>query len=529
MQQAFLNQALIFNDAGQLSYEPERALHNGAALAKAAQALYDQTHHLGYTHLIAHGQGAAPLATALAMMCSASGQPMPILQLKSARRYPERKQLLSGEQPAPGAKVLLIDDCILKGASAREALRLITEAKLAVQIAGIAVFFDDRQLGGSRQLEASGIPIFSVLNRLQIGLTRCAMSDAPILGKLLWQRHGFQLHRARACAPVIHEGAVIVGDDTCRLWSIELHTGDDQWIAQPDVAHIKGINNDLRCIIKGHLAYGSYSGELTRLDLATGKIVWRVKAAHALHSSPVFVAARSILLQACESWDAVANQPAGHLKAFDWETGQELWAAPLAHFAPGQAAHNHKMAFATANDQSLSAVDIVTGKRVWQAQTRGLVRGGIHSSVDQIITMSEQGWAQAFDEVSGQLLWERRLGATSNHVAPVDTGSIVVSADKRLYGLKMDGSIEWVSRLRSPTAWRPECYREGFLVTSSGGHLADFDFWGKKRREQTSPDLKCFAPPAIGQSLEGQEVATFLTLDGRLACYALIPLNSLEA
>lgn len=523
MKQSFINQALVFGSDGAMSYEPERALHNGAALAEAAQELFHQTQHLDFSHIIAQGQGAAPLAAALAMMCSASGRDVPILQLKSAKRYPERKQLMSGQRPPAGAKVLIVDDCILKGASARETLRQLTEANLAVQIAGIAVYYDDKQLGGSRQIEASGIPVFSCINRLQIGLTRRAAKDKPILGKMLWQRHGFQLHRGRACAPAIHEGAVIVADDSCRLWSIDLATGDDRWISEPTVEHKKGINNDLQCIMNGHLAYGSYSGELTRIDLATGQIIWRVKAAYALHSSPIFVPVRKWLLQACESWNTADNKPAGHLKAFDWETGVEIWSAPLGHFSPCEAAHNGNLAFATANDQTLNAFDLATGELMWQANTRGLVRGRIMAGKRKVITMSEQGWAQAWHAEGGGLLWERRLGRTSNHVSPEAFSGITVSADSRLYGLNDQGDIRWASRLRSHSAWRPArraAIGQCFLTASMGGHLAAFDWDGIKQREQKTPQLKCFAPPAIGQ-IDGQEVAAFLTLDGRLATYTL--------
>lgn len=526
MKSHFLNHALAFNERGQLSYEPEAALHNGMELSSAAEILFEKTQHLGYTHLIAQGQGAAPLAAALALRWTAVGQAMPILQLKSPRRYPERRQLLSGTRPAQGEKVLIVDDCLLKGDSIRETMRQLTEAKLAVQVSGIAVYFDDLRLQGSRQIEASGIPVFSVLDRLKIGLTRRAASDAPILGKLLWQRHGFQLHRARSCAPALHEGAVILADDSCRLWSIDLATGDDRWIAEPTVTHAKGINNDLQCIVDGHLAYGSYSGELTRIDLTTGQIIWRIKAAHALHSRPIFVPVRKWLIQACESWDQAANKPAGHLKAFDWKTGREIWSAPLGHFSPCEATHNHKLAFATANDQTLCAFDLPTGKRVWKATTRGLVRGRIMAGFCNVIVMTEQGWVQAFDEQIGALLWERRLGRTSNHAAPESFAGITVSADSCMYGLNNAGTIQWVSRLRSPSAWRPSrraAYpNPGFIAASTGGHLAAFDWYGIKQREQKTPQLKCFAPPAIGL-LNHQEVAAFLTLDGRLAVYALEP------
>ncbi len=519
----FLNQSFLVNPKGQRYYEPEATLHNGSALLQVASQLWQATQHLKYTALMAHGAGAGPLAAAIALQAAQTGITLNILQLKAAKRYPERSVYHSGQVPIAGTKVLLVDDAVFTGASLRQCMAQLSAAKIAVNIVGAAVFYDDAQLYGSRKVHASGVPIFSALTRFDLGLTRKAFSDAPVLAAQQWLRIGFALHRGRACAPAIaatpQGPIVLLGDDSCRLWGIDLATGEQRWCIEPTAVHPKGINNDF-LIIDGQVFYGTYAGELTCADTSTGAVVWRRKIDHALHSAPVLDAQRNVLYINCESSHTHEH---GHVRAISASTGEALWAYPHQAFCPCQAAFDGQRIFATANDQTLIALD-GAGKFLWKSKTQGLVRGAVYADTanQAVITCSETGHVRCFAADTGHIRWTRRVGAASNHVAPVlYQGALVVSDSAgHLAALNpATGKIVWMSRLRSATSWRPSPLgpraSDGFIVTTCGGNLATFDANGTKLREQKTAYL-CFAPAAVASGR-----AVFLTIQGHLVCYDL--------
>jgi outer membrane protein assembly factor BamB len=164
------------------------------------------------------------------------------------------------------------------------------------------------------------------------------------------------------------------------------------------------------------------------------------------------------------------------------------------------------------------------GQLVWSSKTEGLVRGSI--VVDRInhtvLTHSESGHFQCFTAAKGGRTYTRRKGAVSNHIAPYwSNGALVVSDSHwHVFGVNpKDGTTQWASRLRSPTAWRPSPMSAApgadFIVITRGGNLATFSAQGTKLREQKT-NLHCFAPAAIA---DGH--AVFLTLSGQLLCYPL--------
>jgi outer membrane protein assembly factor BamB/orotate phosphoribosyltransferase len=522
---SFLNEPCRF-DGKSFLIEPEVTLHNGPVLSAVANHLWQASKHLNYTHLIAPGAGAGPLAAAIALAAQSEGFDLHMLQMKDPKRYGERSRLYSGKVPANGSNALIVDDCLLSGRSVRTVMAQLAKRSIGVHIVGVATLYDHDQLQGSRRIAASGIPVFSVLQRTSLGLTRRANTDAPVLNDPLWTRRGYQLHRARSCAPVIFNNLAIVADDTCCVWGIDLATGTDVWCIEPLAIHSHGINNDF-LVVDGHLYFSTYAGELVKANAATGEVIWRRKVDHACHSAPVFDRIRNLLYLNCES--TLSGRPAGALRAFDTNNGQQLWVVHQGDYAPCEPTFDGQRIFATCNQQTLICVG-TQGQQLWQAVTMGLVRGAVWADkINQsCITYSERGYLECFDAATGAQRWMRRISTASNHVAPFWSGSCIVISDTAgyLFGVDpLDGRMQWASQLRSPTAWRPTGCQGGFIATTKGGNVAQYDHAGQKLAEQKT-NLKCFAPAAVGQH-EGFEYAVFLTLDGRLVCYQLASLSVL--
>jgi orotate phosphoribosyltransferase len=515
LKNVFLNESCRF-DGNSFTLEPEEALHNGYALADVAGQLWRATRHLNYGQIIAPGAGSGPLAAAMALAAHADGVRLDILQLKDPARYRERQRMYSGIKPANGTNALIVDDCVLNGRAVRKTLAHLARRSIGVHVVGVATFYDHDQLQGSRAVTASGLPVFSILQRISLGLTRRATTDDQVLGPQQWTRRGYELKRSRSCAPTIFDNLVIVADDSCCVWGVDLATGSDIWCIEPLATHSSGINNDF-LIVEGYIYFSTYGGEFIKANAATGQVIWRRKVDRACHSAPVFDRVLNRLYLNCESW--VDGHAAGALRAFDASNGQQLWAVPHGDYAPCEPGFDSQRIFSTCNQKTLICVD-ADGQQLWQTVTMGLVRGAVWA--DRInkscITFSETGYLECFDAATGAKRWMRRVSSGSNHVAPYWLDGLLVISDVggHLFGIDpVDGRIQWASRLRSPTAWRPTACDGGFIITSRGGNVARFHQDGTKLAEQRS-SLTCFAPAAVGHGY-----AVFLTLDGGLVCHTL--------
>ena len=510
----FLTRACRFEARG-LHYEPEAALHSAATLAAAGAQLWAAVAHLKITHLLAPGSGSGPLAAAIALAAHAQGVSLAIIQLKSAARYPDRKVMHCGPAVQQGARCLLVDDCLLKGQSARVAL-----AQAAAQgwaMVGIAVYFDELSLQGSRQLVASGTPVFSVLNRRAIGLTRDAQYPADFIGAVRWQRYGFKLHRARSCAPKVIGQQLLVADETCALWCIDMLTGNTLWRSDPQAAHPKGINNDF-LVDAGVVYVTSYAGEVAAISLATGQQLWRRKIDMAIHSAPAISRCGTTLYINCES--SGRDGHFGHLRAVCSYTGAVEWSMPHAALAPCQPALGLWGIYAAANDQTLLAATSA-GEQLWRVATNGLVRGKvvICNTTGAVVVATETGWLQGFHPDTGALQFAYQFAHASNHLAPVQANGAWVVSDNsgHVFGIDVRSpsqpKVAWASRLRGRTAWRPSInHRSQLVFVTDAGNVAVVTEAGDKLMEQNTPH-KCFAPVALSRN-----AIVFLTLSGELVC-----------
>lgn len=439
--------------------------------------------------LIGPGFGGAPLLYAIALAALESdGLDLAVWMVRDQRKTYYRRRWIEGPILRPGARAVLVDDFLGKGS----AVSLMDEALAAegrdVVICAMAVVFDQWQPLGSRQLSVSRFPVLSLFKRHDLGLTRdCHDARPPLMrgsapafvNRPLWWRfdlNGSTEHPFKS-SPAIAGESVFAADDSSRIRRFDALSGEAVWCTPSLTTPYKGIVQRLSCV-DGSLVVGCYDGTVTRLDAATGTVLWRWRVDSHVHATPIVDLDRGRVFVNTEQSNN--GEPLGHLCALDWTTGRVAWRRPHGFWPPATVAYgaDDSVVVATCNDRSIVAVDAEDGSLRWRAETRGLVRGSPALTSDWVLVATEDGFLQAFDRQTGTQVRQRRHGSGLMHqFLHVSQGAAyVLDASGHLVAFDVaDFRIRWMGRLRSPGVWAPLPLGAYLLVLSREGHLAVFD------------------------------------------------------
>lgn len=220
----------------------------------------------------------------------------------------------------------------------------------------------------------------------------------------LWR---FQADGACMAAPAVMGDTVYAACHDGNLYALNRNTGDVRWTftAEPfgDVA------------LAGDLVYvahdvGDVNSRLYAVDRVTGEERWRYDA------GPIQggMAATDDLL--------VFRSPEGLLIGIDARTGEERWRTEVAtEGGSSTPALAGGMAYAGSDEGTFTAVDAANGEIAWQVDT-GDLWNGTAVVVDGIAYIgggldSTDGFLNAYDAETGELLWQRHEPISSPAVA----------------------------------------------------------------------------------------------------------------
>ncbi|MBB1599876.1 hypothetical protein A9977_07465 [Variovorax sp. UMC13] len=159
---------------------------------------------------------------------------------------------------------------------------------------------------------------------------------------------------------------MLVADDRSQLWRHDLKTGEIEWMTPSLERPTKGIVQ-LPQVVDRTVVFGCYDGTVTRLDVATGEVIWRRKIDSSIHATPSIDAVRRAVTVNTEQWNR--GQPKGHLQCLDLDTGRLLWRHAHAWWPPGSTllCAEERLIVAPCNDQTLV--------RAWAMATTGSSTG----------------------------------------------------------------------------------------------------------------------------------------------------------
>ena len=236
-----------------------------------------------------------------------------------------------------------------------------------------------------------------------------------LTGKVKWvYRPAGSRNPTFATAPVISGDIVItIAHDV--LVAVSLATGKELWRGPTT-------KQGATAAVSSGLVYAlGDDANFYALEVATGRERWK-KAFHragSCHARPivrdgtVYVSAMILVRPADANRAAEGSE---HLVALDANTGQERWRYPEA--GSGRACLAEPMIAADTyfgvRDQSLSAVDLATGRDRWKpvevrqsvdGRVRGVPLAGLVDAGSMVIGMTP-GALVAFDKATGRTAWE---------------------------------------------------------------------------------------------------------------------------
>jgi outer membrane protein assembly factor BamB len=180
-------------------------------------------------------------------------------------------------------------------------------------------------------------------------LTGVSPAPLPAPLKLLWT---FEAGAAIESSAAVADGVVYVGVTSGDLIAIDLATGQLKWkykAASDDL----GIGPSSPAVSGGVVYIGDLTGVLHAVDAATGKMRWTFKTGGEIKSSPIVVGSRVLM----GSYD-------GHLYAVDAATGKVQWSFSTGNYVHATPAIWNGVAYFGGCDEMFHGVRIADGSKV---------------------------------------------------------------------------------------------------------------------------------------------------------------------
>ncbi|MFI0348936.1 PQQ-binding-like beta-propeller repeat protein [Actinomadura sp. 9N407] len=226
-------------------------------------------------------------------------------------------------------------------------------------------------------------------------------------------------------SPAVAGGAVHVGCEDGRLWTLDAATGDPRWCYQSD-----GPVTSSPAVVHGVVYMGSQAGHLTALDARNGNVCWTVPmdgpvaASAAVVQGTVYVSTYSGRTYAMDAltgllhWSFAPDEPInsspavdgtsvyvttceGNLWCLDAPTGRPYWKHEVGARLDSSPVLAGGIVYVGSADGCVYAIDTETRRRRWRMQTGGAVRSTPSAAHGIVYLRSDDGRLYAIDAETG--------------------------------------------------------------------------------------------------------------------------------
>jgi outer membrane protein assembly factor BamB len=254
--------------------------------------------------------------------------------------------------------------------------------------------------------------------------------------------------------PVVADGHVFTVSASGEVSAVNIETGKLSWSATVDTFDepIPGIAGGL-AISDSTLVVHAGGYHLAALSIADGGVVWSQKFKLPVRGGPTILAKRALVVT-----DLDAN-----MFVLDLKDGAVLWdraglpSSTVVYGAPSPAVYENHIVMA-AHGGEISLVDAGNAEVIWTdslaafnpktpLQSLGDIRAHPVHDGGLVFAVSQSGRMGAFAVRSGLLLWELPIGGVEMPWVAGDS-VFVVTIDGRLYALRRtDGAVRWIAEL----------------------------------------------------------------------------------
>lgn len=289
-----------------------------------------------------------------------------------------------------------------------------------------------------------------------------------ISGKLTWK---FNTGNNVEAPALILEGTVYIGNLGGTLYSLDLHTGQQNWIYYTD-NQISGSPNYWKTDEHTSILVGSYDYFLHCVDASTGKLEWKYESNNFINGAA-----------ACQNGVAVFGGCDGFLHMVDINTGSLRDKLAVATYVAGSAALSGNYAYVGDYDGQLTCIDMKDQQISWQwwDETTNLPFIASPSVIeDRIIIGNHNKYVYCFDKSSGELIWKFNTGSRLE-ASPVVAEQKVLVANMRgdIFILDLNNGKElWSYESGNPVYATPAVIKNRFIVAGTDGYIYCF---GEKR------------------------------------------------
>jgi len=372
------------------------------------------------------------LASQISLLSHLEGCPVKALYIRKAPKSNGLQKQIEGPMKKKST-VLIVDDAINSGDSAREAIDLLLKEE-CIPLALVSIL--NFQGKGLQVLERCKIPLHYLFDLKDLSLSPSSGAKYENLYSLSWQAGpvsgGFNT-AVPSSSPVAGEGKIFIGSDWGCLFSI--HTDgvlDGTFPAEAPV-----YTDPL--FKKEKIYFSASNGFFHCASIRSGEILWKIKTGDFVYtSSPIFSSDKKTIFTASGLSDGT-----GRLCALSEKKGDILWYYPV----------------------------------------RGKIYGtpGVSQKCRTVITGSDDGFLYALD-TGGNFRWTfETSGEIRSSVTVDDTGGYCyfASCDGFVYCLEIStGKEVWKKYLTSFDYTKGVIAGEKFLISASSGYLFCID---KKR------------------------------------------------
>ena len=367
-------------------------------------------------------------------------------------------------------------------------------------------------------------------------------------GKLIWKQFiGKDLPYKWAfdyytSSPTSYNNSILAGSGDGNLYMLNAANGKIEWKYKTESR-----TKSKPLVVKNTVYFGDFGGKLYSIELQTRKINWIFEADGIKFNSDDWGFDRRAFVSSPTYSDGkifIGNRD-GFMYCINSADGKLIWKYDhkTSWVLSSPSVYNSKVFAGSSDKKFVNAVDVKTGKELWQAKTDGPVWSSISVTGNIVYGGDYGGNFFAIDSENGEYLWKFKAG-DKIHSSSIVSGGVIYfgSDDGSLYALKgsavksglrnkVKRAVHWEEitnaagpRIRVDEAVRDYFQKEGYVVIDGKGMKQFMEDRANDKIQSVIVFATASVPGSIyNDSLSTDPVRNYLKTGGKIVLLGVNP------